>query len=133
MSDSSGAATAILLVEDEMLVRMMVVDHLDELGFRVLEAGSAMEAIQQLSAAEGRVGAAVIDVGLPDRKGDALAAEIRKTRHDLPIVIASGYGAQDLEASFGRDPHAAILTKPYEPDQLVAALRQLGVVGAAVS
>lgn len=133
MLETDGPATTILLVEDEMLVRMMVVDHLEDLGFRIVEAGSAAEAIEQLGAADGRVGAAVIDVGLPDRRGDVLAAEIREAHRHLPIVIASGYGEQDLKERFAGDPRVAVLPKPYEPDQLVAALRGLGIDRFAAS
>lgn len=122
-----GHPTTVLLVEDEMLVRMMVVDHLEELGFRVVEAGSAAEARERLAADDGATAAAVVDVGLPDGKGDALAAEIRDQRPGLAIVIASGYGEHDLRERFRGDSRIAILGKPYDPDQLVAALAALGV------
>jgi hypothetical protein len=62
----------ILVVEDEALVRMVAVELLEELGFKVEEAGSAREAVDKLRAARGQVDAAIIDLGLPDSSGPAL-------------------------------------------------------------
>jgi two-component SAPR family response regulator len=44
--------------------------------------------------------AAIIDVGLPDRRGDALVAEMRAIKPSLPIVIASGYEEERLRDRF---------------------------------
>ena len=49
-----------------------------------------------LRVAGAHIDAAIVDVGLPDRRGDALAAELRALYADLPIVIASGYGEETV-------------------------------------
>jgi len=125
--EDDGEPPCILIVEDEALVRMVIVDTLETLGFRVEEAGSATEAINKVKARDGRIAAAIVDVGLPDRKGDALAGELRAMHADLPIVIASGYGEGALKDRFGGDPRIGFLGKPYQNEQLEAALRGLGV------
>ncbi|HJY36386.1 MAG TPA: response regulator, partial [Steroidobacteraceae bacterium] len=66
---------AILVVEDELLVRMFAVDALEDAGFRVLQAGTAAEALQALQGSPD-VRAALVDIGLPDRPGDQLADDI---------------------------------------------------------
>src|SRR5688572_29763594 len=106
------SANAILVVEDEFLVRMFAVDALEDAGFRVLQAGTAAEAIQALRGAPD-VRAALVDIGLPDRPGDELAAEIHALRSDLPIIIASGRSGRELRERFAGNPHVAILVKPY--------------------
>jgi CheY-like chemotaxis protein len=127
-SKSAGAAgsMAILLVEDEFLVRLFAVDALEDAGFRVLQAETAAAALQALPAAPD-VRAAVIDMGLPDRSGDQVAAEIQALRPDLPIVIASGRSGRELRERFAGQQSVAILVKPYTAQQLLEALAEVGV------
>jgi CheY-like chemotaxis protein len=119
----------ILVVEDEPLVRLVAVDSLEDAGFQVEEAGSATEAVVKLNA--GSIDAAVIDIGLPDRGGDVLAGEFRALRTDLAIVIASGHSLPMLRQRFAGDARVVCLGKPYDPDELVAALRTLGVAASS--
>jgi CheY-like chemotaxis protein len=73
------------------------------------------------------VRAAVIDMGLPDSRGDQLAAEVRALRPDLPIVIASGRSGRELREQFADQPRVAVLVKPYTADLLIEALAAVGV------
>jgi CheY-like chemotaxis protein len=126
LMSATDAVPAILVVEDEMLVRMFAVDALEDAGFRVIEAGSATEAIQGLRDAPD-VRAALVDMGLPDRQGDQLAAEIHALRADLPIVIASGRSGRELRDRFAGDQRITVLVKPYTADLLLDALASVGV------
>lgn len=116
----------VLLVEDEALVRMVTVDALRDLGFRVEEAASASEALDKVGVLDGTIEAAIIDVGLPDRRGDALALEIRERFARLPIVIASGYSESCLGGLDG-DQLVGFLGKPYDTQELTSVLGRLGV------
>jgi CheY-like chemotaxis protein len=129
MSADKAGAPAILVVEDELLVRMFAVDALEDAGFRVLEAGTAADAMKALNAAS-NVRAALIDMGLPDRTGDQLAAEIQALRPDLPIVIASGRSGRELRERFAASPRMAILVKPYTAPLLLETLAGVGVAPA---
>jgi len=117
----------VLVIEDEALVRMVTVDALEALGFRVEAAASATEAISKVRLLNGRIDAAVVDIGLPDRRGDALAAELRALDAGLPIVIASGYRDAELERRFAGDPALGFIGKPYDSDGLAAALAAVGI------
>ena len=129
-SDLAGPVEApirtVLLVEDEVLVRMVTADALQDLGFRVEEAASASEALGKVGGLDGRLDAAIIDVGLPDRRGDALALEIRNRFAQLPIVIASGY-SDSFVAGLEGDALVGFLGKPYDSHQLTSVLDRLGV------
>jgi PAS domain S-box-containing protein len=129
--DADGRAPRVLVVEDEALVRMAAVEALGDLGFRVEEAASATEAIGKLRVLAGRIDAAIIDVGLSERKGDALAAELRAMSARLPIVIASGYLQQAVTARFEGDRLVGFIGKPYDREGLESALRALGVEAPA--
>lgn len=127
---SAAVSTAILVVEDEILVRMFAVDALEDAGFRVLQAGTATEAMQALRGATD-VRAVIVDMGLPDRPGDQLAAEIQALRADLPIVIASGRSGRELRERFAGDPRIALLVKPYTAPLLLEVLAGLGVAATS--
>jgi CheY-like chemotaxis protein len=129
--DGEGRAPCVLVVEDEALVRMAAVDALKDLGFRVEEAASSREAIGKVRILAGRIDAAIIDVGLPDRKGDALAAELRAMSAELPIVMASGYLREAAMARFDGDRLVGFVGKPYDRAALASALRALGVEAPA--
>ena len=129
MSAAAAGSTAILVVEDEFLVRLFAVDALEDAGFRVLQAETAAAGVQALQGAPD-LRAAVIDMGLPDRPGDQLAAEIQALRADLPIVIASGRSGRELRERFAGQARVAILVKPYTAQLLLEALAEVGVAAA---
>ena len=125
-----NADRKVLLVEDEVLVATLAVDALEELGYQAIEVMTAKAALEVVSGGIPLV-FAVVDVGLPDGRGDALAGEIRKLRANLPIIIATGYGEAHLDAWLRGTEQIAVLSKPYDIMQLQAAIHS--VTGARVS
>jgi CheY-like chemotaxis protein len=125
-SANNTSPPRILLVEDEVLVRMFAVDALEDAGFKVEQAGSATEAMTQLSALRGDINAVIVDLGLPDRPGSEVAEEIRALHTDLPILIASGRSERELQERFRTGP-VAVLVKPYTASMLLDTLAKLGV------
>jgi Response regulators consisting of a CheY-like receiver domain and a winged-helix DNA-binding domain len=117
----------ILIVEDELLVRMFAVDALEDAGFQVEQAGTAAEAVRSFSQLGENLDAVIIDLGLPDRSGDELAAELRALRADIPILIASGRSEREIRDRFANDAHLGVLVKPYTASMLVDALESVGV------
>ena len=118
----------ILIVEDEVLVRMFAVDALEDEGFKVEESSTAAEALRKLEALKTQLAAVIIDLGLPDRPGDEVAAQIRAIRADLPILIASGRSEQELKDRFSLGGRVGIVVKPFTGPMLVHALKNIGVV-----
>jgi DNA-binding response OmpR family regulator len=122
------AARYALLIEDEALIAAIASDALQELGFEVIEASSAKAAMDCAHADIGRLAVAIVDLGLPDRKGDDLVSDLRALRSDLPIVIATGYGTDAVHRRLAGTQQIAVLTKPYDLALLRAALKTLNVV-----
>jgi CheY-like chemotaxis protein len=114
----------VLLVEDEALVAALAVDALEELGYHTLEAANAKSALEIARGADA-LAFAIIDVGLPDQRGDVLALELRKLRTSLPIIIATGYDGSQLDANLRSHPHTAVLSKPYDIAQLQSAIESI--------
>jgi PAS domain S-box-containing protein len=122
-----GRTGRVLLVEDDPTVRMFVSEALAAVGLLADQAGAAAEAVGRVRAAQGRYDAVLIDEMLRDKKGEALARELRAMHADLPLLIASTGQDQGLSARFLDDRRVAIIEKPYNAARLRAALEQLGV------
>ena len=123
--DEPKGPPRILLVEDEVLVRMVATDQLEDLGYRVDTAGSATEAMNKVKLMEGDIALAIVDIGLPDIKGDVLVGELRLRHPDLPIIVASGYDDPALLKRFANDARVSFIRKPYTQDDLRRALPPL--------
>lgn len=117
-----GTPPSILVVEDEVLIRLTVADHLRDCGFRVLEAANGDEARRIIEAGE-TIDLVFSDVQMPGTvDGFSLARWIRATRPGLPVLLTSGYVKQ---AEVAHDLCAEIVSKPYDHDDLVRRLRLL--------
>jgi CheY-like chemotaxis protein len=125
--DARWTPARVLIVEDEFMIQMLAVEYLQEIGLKVDTAASAAEALNKLRRIPGGVDAVIIDMGLPDRKGDALVREVRSVYPSLPIVIASGHRTEDLRRVFKDTAEITFLNKPYSAEQLRAAMRTIGI------
>ncbi len=120
--DARSRPARILLVEDEALVRILATEYLEEAGYGVEPAVSVTDAMGKVRLMHGEIDAAVVDVGLPDRKGDVVVSELRALYPALPVVIASGYEEAHLRERFKHDGKIAFLNKPYTREQLLNSL-----------
>ena len=123
-----NAKRKVLLVEDEALVAALAVDALEELGYQTVEAATARGAMEIVSGSTPLL-FAIVDVGLPDGRGDALAIELRKLRAELPIIIATGYDQAHLDERARDHPLTAVLNKPYDIAQMQAAIDKIAGPG----
>jgi CheY-like chemotaxis protein len=125
MLDTHDTPPRVLLVEDEILVQMVAAEQLRAMGYRVDTAGSATEAINKVKLLAGDLGLAIVDIGLPDRRGDVLVGELRVLDPELPIVIATGYDSAELARRFAGDPRVVLIRKPYTQSDLESAVSKL--------
>jgi CheY-like chemotaxis protein len=113
---AEGRPRRVLLVEDEVLLRMSTTDMLERLGCSVAGVGSG-EAALELLAQEGRYDLLMTDVGLPGMSGEELAVKVREHFPSLPVVIASGYGRPGIQGE-----GMQFISKPYSSIDLQQAL-----------
>ncbi|MFD2677241.1 response regulator [Camelimonas lactis] len=118
----NGAAPSpvVLLVEDEMFVRMTTLDMLEEAGCTVLDAPTGAEAQALLEGAH--IDLLVSDVGLPDTTGQDFYAACLARFPGLPVIFITGYGAGDLEAELTGNPLVTVLGKPFQSRSLASAV-----------
>lgn len=109
----------VLVVEDEILIRLDVVAHLLEKGFVVREASNATEAIEQL-VTDATIEAIFTDIDMPGgMNGLKLAAAVRDRWPSVRIVVTSG---KWIAANCDMPAGAMFLPKPYRLDRIEAAL-----------
>lgn len=117
LSAEQGTA---LLVDDEDVVRESTAEMLSELGYEVVEARSAEEALKLISKGC-RINLLVADHLMPGMTGTDLAREIRSWQPSLPVLLVSGYA--DVE---GIAPDLPRLAKPFRRADLADSLARLG-------
>lgn len=115
----------VLVVEDEVLIRMLAVDMLAEQGFDSDEAGTAAEALAKLKTTGAEYRLIFLDIGLPDKRGDELIKDVRKLHPDLPLLVASGEDPGDLRQRLGSQQPIGFLGKPYDTLRLRQAIEAL--------
>jgi signal transduction histidine kinase/DNA-binding response OmpR family regulator len=113
---SEGRARRVLLVEDEVLLRMSTTDMLERLGCSVSAVGSGEAALEMLGQGDAH-DLLITDVGLPGMSGEELALKVRERFPSLPVVIASGYGRPGLQGE-----GMQFVSKPYSSIDLQQAL-----------
>lgn len=108
-----------LLVEDDEAVRMSTADMLTELGYSVVEVGSAEEALRALNRGV-QIDILVTDHLMPGMTGVDLARAVQRERPHMPILIVSGYAEAE-----GVAPDLPRLTKPFRQPELAASFATL--------
>ena len=126
-ADLTGNAT-VLLVEDEEAVRSFASRALSTRGYKVLEAGSGVEALEVMDREEGKIDLVVSDVVMPEMDGPTLLRHLRERNPDIRIVFMSGYAEEafrkNLEPmrissscpSLSRSKSSPKRSKPPRPD-----------------
>jgi DNA-binding response OmpR family regulator len=116
-------AGRVLVVEDEALVRMLVVQALEEAGFAVMEAAEAEGALEALRG-DDAIRLMITDVGLPGLNGRRLAEAARAQRPDMKVLFMTGYADSALLERLLPDGFG-LITKPFDLDDLAARAQAL--------
>ncbi len=118
----SSKPISVLVVEDEALLRMDVVDSLEEAGFLVFEAENAHEAIKVLSV-NPQIQALFTDIDMPGSiDGLKLAAFVKDRWPPIKIIVTSGLWKVTHDML---PPEGVFVPKPYRPDQVIKFIREL--------
>lgn len=122
----------VLVVEDEPLIRFMTVEMLETLGYGALEAGNGADALALIGSGHG-IDAVMIDLGLPDQRGEDVILQALDLRPELPIIVATG--ADTVGARMGLSDRASVsyLEKPYYFSDLERVLSDVFRPGSVVA
>jgi CheY-like chemotaxis protein len=119
-----GQGETVLLVEDESSVRLLIMEVLNELGYRVLQAANGDEALRHIKAA-GPIDLMISDVGLPGLNGRQVAEIARTIRPGLRVLFVTGYAAKATVRSTFLEPGMDLITKPFSMNELAGKISDM--------
>jgi DNA-binding response OmpR family regulator len=121
MKELNGQTARILVVEDDHVMRRMVVDYLEDHNMRGLSASGHQELLRHL--AESELDLVILDLRLDQEDGLDLLREIR-TRSDVPVIITTGDRRDEIDRVVGLELGADdYITKPFSLRELLARIR----------
>ena len=114
----------VLVVEDEPIVRGLILEELKELGYAALEAADGPAGLELLRSRR-RIDLLVTDIGLPGMNGRQLADAARELRPGLTVLFMTGYAENAALASGFLEPGMEMITKPFAMEALATRIRGL--------
>jgi signal transduction histidine kinase len=118
----AGNGELVLVVEDDPLMRKFTTEAVGELGYNVIEADNAANALAILDEQRG-IKLLFTDVVMPDASGKKLADEALRKRPDLKVLYTTGYTANAVVHGGILDAGVNLLGKPFTMDELARKLR----------
>jgi two-component system cell cycle sensor histidine kinase/response regulator CckA len=119
-----GGLETILLVEDEAGVRRLVRRSLEQLGYRVLEAGEPLAGLALCERTAGPIDLLVTDVIMPQMSGRQLAQQVRARRPAVKVLYLSGYDDEKIARAGVLEPGLHFLAKPFTLEALARKVRE---------
>lgn len=118
-------SVVVLVVEDDALIRGVLDEALADGGFRVAQASTGADALAMLEAPEAAYRALVTDINLEPgpSTGWDIAKRAREISSELAVIYMTGNSGHQYAAN--GVPNSIMLTKPFAPAQLIAAVSQL--------
>jgi PAS domain S-box-containing protein len=120
-----GGNETILLVEDDAFLRVSVRKALSQLGYRLLEAGNAAEALEAWQLNRAEIHLLLTDLVMPGgMNGRELAERLLKENPQLKVIYASGYSAEVAAKNFPLEEGVNFLAKPFQTFKLAQTVRK---------
>lgn len=113
----------VLLVEDEEMLRTLIVDFLESKGYSVLTAENGCEALEHYEKHHERISVVLTDIGLPKMSGWEAFRSMKKINENVKVIFASGYIEPKLREDILADGGKHFISKPYVPGELLKKLR----------
>lgn len=111
---------AVLLVDDEPMIRELGRAVLEQAGYRVLTADDGDTGVEAFAAHRSGIGVVVLDVTMPRLSGREAFLRIRQLDPAAKVIFSTGFAAEDISSLPGT---LGVLPKPYRPADLLDAVR----------
>ena len=115
----------VLVVDDEEPILRLARRTLEPRGFEVWTEANGRDAVETFRRHRGEIRAVVMDVMMPEMRGDDALVSMRRYDPDVPVVLSSGWNIDECLKRVSRDEIAAFLPKPYRHGDLLACLRDV--------
>ncbi|MGA2243915.1 MAG: response regulator [Verrucomicrobiota bacterium] len=125
VSKLPGGTETILVVDDEAPIRRLLERHLGKLGYNIISAADGEMGLHQFTEASPRPHAVILDLGMPKTSGWECLEKLRAFDQGIKVLVASGYGSDDLDARVVEKGATGLLHKPYDLATLTKRLREV--------
>ena len=122
---ASGDIDTILVVEDEELLNEVLVQTLEDAGYKVVSAFNGQEALALFTENRDTISVVLSDIGLPKLNGIQLFEELQKIDQHVKMILASGFIDPSQKAKLVQSGVHGIVKKPYEPAVILEKIRSL--------
>ena len=120
----AGEGEVVLVVEDEPVVRNIVLEVLHQLGYQALEAASGEAALELLGSGQA-IDLLVSDIGLPGLNGRLLADAAKQLHPEIKVLLMTGYASAAALAGGFLAPGMELITKPFTVQALALRIREM--------
>jgi signal transduction histidine kinase/CheY-like chemotaxis protein len=117
-----GEGGLVLVVDDERELRDTAARILEHFGFRAIVARDGRDAVEKFRSKAAEVRAVLLDMTMPEMNGEETFRALREVRHDVRVVLTSGYDEVEATRRFTEKGVAAFLQKPYSAEELIETL-----------
>ncbi|GKS83920.1 hypothetical protein AVMA1855_07230 [Acidovorax sp. SUPP1855] len=125
MDDHRGEGEVVLVIEDESIIRGLIAEELENLGYRVVSVGDGPAGLHVLQSGR-RVDLLLTDVGLPGGlNGRQVADAARVTRPGLKVLFITGYAENAAVGNGLLEYGMEVITKPFDVGALAAKVREM--------
>ena len=109
-------AGSILVVDDDADIREVLTDRLESLGYRIFAAETAKLGLELLERQNPQL--VLLDIEMPDMNGIDMLREIRRSEHDVTVVMITAYGTIERAVEAMKEGAYDFIPKPFEPDHI---------------
>ena len=115
----------VLFADDDLPIRTIGKRILEHLGFRVILAPSGRMAVEEFGRCPDEISLVILDLTMPEMSGEEALHEIRRIRPQVPIVLTSGFGEQEVLESVANATIDGFLKKPFRTEDLSGLVRSV--------
>ena len=122
VTEAARGEGLVLVVDDEVAIRSLLQQTLEDLGYTVLSAENGAQALELFDRSARDIVLVLLDLAMPVLDGAETAEAMRSRNPDVPILVMSGIADDDALRRFGLVRIAGFVPKPFAPDQLAQAI-----------
>ena len=120
-----GKGKQVFIVEDDRVIIDLLRQIMRTLGFDVMVAKNAKEALDCFENNSKALDCVILDYGIPGMKPLQLVSKMRELNSDVKVLLSSGYSSSFISRDFPMEQVDGFIAKPYEPLNLVKAVMEL--------
>lgn len=116
----------VLIVEDEEVLRLSMQRVLKRAGIEAFTARDGREALDAFKSRRRMIDLVLLDMTLPDIRGDSVMAHMRRDKPSVKILLTSGFSGEKIVAEFSEDNRPdAFIQKPFRPNDVVQRVKEM--------